>query len=172
METKEQAAGNALIGASARVKSSTAEIDALLKQRTQSAALVEDIAGKVEAVLLPTIQACESKSIPAEEAQARLLQAAKAVVSQLKASAKSLSGDAAHLKGYADGIAAAAKMVESMGTSLLREDERVRELAASDASLDEKRRIGERPEHLRVKRKVAQLRAESEVSPENSEGAE
>ena len=173
METKDQVAANALIGASVRVKSSIDTIDALLKKKTQSAALIEDVTMKVETALLPTIQECESKSLTPEEALSRLLKVTKDTISQLKSLSKSLTGEVAHLKGYAEGVTAAAKMVESIGNSILLEEERVRALAESDADLEKRRRPGERPETLRVKRKAAALREESsESGPEKSEDPE
>ena len=164
MQTKEQVAGAALLEASTKVKSSTDGVETLLKQKSQSASLIEDVALKVEAALLPIIQECESRSLPPEDAFARLLKATKNIVSQLKLSSKKLSGEVEHLKGYSEGVIAAAKMIESIGSSILREDERVRELATSNIDLEQKRQAGERPESLRVKRKVSALREDSDES--------
>lgn len=162
MQTKEQVVGAALLEASAKVKSSTDGIDTLLKQKIQAASLVEDVALKVEAALMPTIQECESKSLSFEESLVRLLKATKSIVSQLKLSSKKLSAEVEHLKGYSEGVIAASKLIESIGNSILREDEKVRELAASNIDLEQKRQAGERPESLRIKRKANSLREDSE----------
>ena len=173
METKEQAAAKALIEASTKVKSSIDEVDALSKQKSQSATVVEGIAAKVESALLPVIFECESKSLPPGEALSRLLKATKIIISYLKSSSKNLAIEASQLKGYAEGVTAAANTIESIGSSILREDERVRALAESDADLEKRRRPGERPETIRVKRKAAALREESsESGPEKSEDPE
>ena len=158
---KEREMSAALLGAAAELRNRSVGLGEALKTKERDALMTRELTNQIEGHLRPAVQDCESGRLSTEQALQALLKSSQAALAYARSLGESAALDARHVKGYVEGINAAAEFVNGMGSNLLREAERIETLAATDVDLDQKRQVGDRPESLRVKRKVAALRKES-----------
>ena len=138
-DKKENNAANLLIGASAQLKSKVNPITLLLTQKTQTSEIVEEITLKLESAFQNAIKVCESGSLSDKDSLTLLIKTTKDVMTSM-------------------GINASVTFIEEVGNAAIRESKKIEELANSEVDLDAKRKSGERPETLRVKRSAADHR--------------
>jgi hypothetical protein len=159
---KERDLSSALLGAAIELRNRSAGLNDALKLKERDAALAREFSNQIEHHLRATIQECESGRLPPDQALQSLVKSSRGALNYSRSLGETALADARQLKGYIEGFSAAVELVSGMGASLLHEAEKIEALAASDVNLDQKRSTGERPETLRVKRKAAALRSETE----------
>ncbi len=163
MESKrDRDISGALINAAAELRKRGTMLSDVIKTRDRDHQLVKDFANQIEQHLRPTLQECESGRLSSDQAAQSLISACRNALNYSRALSESKLSDVHHAKGYIEGLGAAADLMGSMGAAALREAERVEALAASEEDLEKKRRVGSRPESLRVKRKAAELRQKND----------
>jgi hypothetical protein len=150
--------GDSLVGVASKVKLKAESANALLKQKAQTSLLVEDITSKFETHISVAISKCESGDLSDKQSFELLLKAAKDFIQIMRASSKKLAEEVIHIKGYIDGVSSTAAFIEETGNAAIRESERVKALAESDIDINANRKLGERPESLRVKRAASEKR--------------
>lgn len=157
-DKKENNAGKSLIGAAAQLKSKVSPITALLAQKTQTSEIVEEITSKIELAFQNAIKVCESGSLSDKDSLTLLIKTTKDVMASMRINTKNLSKEVSKLAGYIEGINASVTFIEEAGNAAIRESKKIEELANSEVDLNAKRKPGERPETLRVKRSAADYR--------------
>lgn len=157
-DKKENNAANLLIGAAAQLKSKVNPITLLLTQKTQTSEIVEEITLKLESAFQNAIKVCESGSLSDKDSLTLLIKTTKDVMTSMRINTKNLSKEVLKLAGYIEGINASVTFIEEVGNAAIRESKKIEELANSEVDLDAKRKSGERPETLRVKRSAADHR--------------
>jgi len=153
-----QSVGENIVQAAAEVRLKAANLDDVIKQKTSGATLMEGLSARIEEALAPVLQECDSGVLSTEVALQKLTAVSRGVLVFVKMTSRNMLADAQQVKGYSEGFATALKLVEDVGAAIKREEDRVVELAMGDEDLEKQRKLGERPETLRVKRKAAKLR--------------
>lgn len=146
-----------LLSAAGEVEKNRNEMMEASRSREQSSRTVKELTAYLEARLGPAVQLATSEGDPAVLLSG-LISSIRDSLQGLRNLGESLSLDATRLGGRAEGIAEAGEKLRDMGNHLLREAERVEALAESDSDSGVRRKPGERPESLRVKRKAESLR--------------
>jgi len=161
---KERDMSSALTSAADEIRKKRAVLGDALKTREHDAALSREFADQIERHLIPALRVYELGNLPSDQAlksMASSINDALTAARNVRDSKSSLSN---RLSGYAEGLNAAASLVEGIGTALLREAERIETLATSEEPIDAKRELGDRPESLRIKRKASELRKKAAES--------
>ncbi len=159
---KDRDISGALVGAAAEIRKRSTMLSDVIKTRDRDHQLIKDFANQIEQLLRPPLQECESGRLSSEQMAQSLISACRSALNYSRAITESKLGESHHAKGYIEGLGAAADLIGSMGAAALREAERVETLAASEEDLEKRRRVGSRPESLRVKRKAAELRQKND----------
>jgi hypothetical protein len=155
---KDREISGALHSAAAELRKRGGPLGDILKSRDRDLQIIREFANQIEQGLRPALHECESGNLGVEQALQSLIAACRSTLNRSRALSESKLGDLHHVKGYIEGLSAAADFISSMGDAALQEAQRVEALAASETDLDQRRSLGERPESLRVKRKAAELR--------------
>lgn len=157
-EINDRFAAGVLSSASAEIAKKRDETLRLAERRETAAATMKDVVSGLESLLVPALSSASTPGKDPALALRELIGEVRRGMAGVRSLAESLSSETLRVKGVSEGLQSAALLVEEIGNARLREAERVEALAASGAALEGRRRPGERPEALRVKRKAAALR--------------
>lgn len=150
--------GEVLLRSAAEFRAKLNDAAEVAKSKKATHVASNDFLEKIEIFLTNSVRECENPNVNKEDALKRSLDTMRAVATFAKNTRSGLLEDAARAQGLHEGMSIVINVLEETGGMRLREGKRIAELAVSEADLEARRKVGERPESLRVKRKVAALR--------------
>ena len=167
---EDEVVGNILLLGAKQISPKAEEIASLVSQKKFTATTVNEVLDKLENFLNKAIVDIQTDSSNSDVVLRKSLETMNAVINFTKATKKNIADDLQKTTGFHEGFLSAVKMFEDAGASRLREAQRVKDLAEQE---EEKRKPGQRPETLRVKRKAEKLRSENaSLAREEDSGVE
>lgn len=125
----------------------------------------------IEKRLKDVLSLIDSGQLKEESALVEIIKAANDVIKYTTTVYTSTNEQRIQLKGFIDGAKSSAIVVENSSNSFLREGQKILDLVEKNEEIEKKRKPGKRPETLRVKRRVEEIKKqndkESEILDEN-----